>query len=69
MSTQLPKFYKNLSIATILSFFFMGLGQIWEIGSKNDIFSSPMHFYKLLLLNSIPYPDPRKKKKKSPSHR
>jgi len=42
----------------------MYLGQIMEIGSKNDIFSSPMHPYTLLLLNSIPYPDPRKKKKK-----
>jgi len=30
MSTQLPKFYKNPSIATILSFFFMGLGQIYN---------------------------------------
>ena len=42
----------------------MYLGQIMEIGSKNDIFSSPMHPYTLLLLNSIPHPDPRKKKKK-----
>jgi len=30
MSTQPPKFYKNPSIATILSFFFMGLGQIYN---------------------------------------
>jgi len=42
----------------------MYLGHIMEIGSKNDIFSSPMHPYTLLLLNSIPHPDPRKKKKK-----
>jgi len=42
----------------------MYLGQIMEIGSKNDIFSSPLHPYTLLLLNSIPNPDPRKKKKK-----
>jgi len=42
----------------------MYLGQIMEIGSKNDIFSSPMHPYTLILLNSIPHPDPRKKKKK-----
>ena len=42
----------------------MYLGQIMEIGSKNDIFLSPMHPYTLLLLNSIPQPDPRKKKKK-----
>jgi len=42
----------------------MYLGQIMEIGSKDDVFSSPMHPYTLLLLNSIPHPDPRKKKKK-----
>ena len=30
MSTQPPKFYKNPSVATILSFFFMGLGQIYN---------------------------------------
>ena len=30
MSTQSPKFYKNPSIATILSFFYMGLGQIYN---------------------------------------
>jgi len=30
MSTQSPKFYKNPSTATILSFFFMGLGQIYN---------------------------------------
>jgi len=30
MANQPPKFYKNPSIATILSFFFMGLGQIYN---------------------------------------
>jgi TM2 domain-containing membrane protein YozV len=30
MSSQPPKFYKNPSIATLLSFFFMGLGQIYN---------------------------------------
>jgi TM2 domain-containing membrane protein YozV len=30
MSTQPPKIYKNPSIATILSFFYMGLGQIYS---------------------------------------
>jgi len=30
MSAQPPKFYKNPSVATILSFFFMGLGQIYN---------------------------------------
>jgi len=42
----------------------MYLGQMMEIGSKNDIFLSPLHPYTLLLLNSIPHPDPKKKKKK-----
>ncbi len=34
MSEQPPKFYKNPTVAVILSFFFMGLGQIYngEIG-------------------------------------
>jgi TM2 domain-containing membrane protein YozV len=30
MSTQPPKFYKNPATATILSFFVMGLGQIYN---------------------------------------
>ncbi len=30
MPEQPPKFYKNPSVATILSFFFMGLGQIYN---------------------------------------
>lgn len=30
MNNQPPKFYKNPSIATMLSFFFMGLGQIYN---------------------------------------
>jgi len=30
MPDQVPKFYKNPSVATILSFFFMGLGQIYN---------------------------------------
>jgi len=42
----------------------MYLGHIMEIGSKDDIFLTPMHPYTTLLLNSIPYPDPSKKKKK-----
>ncbi|MBA7500598.1 Oligopeptide transport ATP-binding protein OppF [subsurface metagenome] len=42
----------------------MYLGQIMEIGSKDDIFLTNSHPYTLLLLNSVPHPDPRKKKKK-----
>jgi len=42
----------------------MYLGHIMEIGSKDDILSTPIHPYTALLLNSIPYPDPSRKKKK-----
>lgn len=42
----------------------MYLGQIMEFGTKDDIFLTPAHPYTLLLLNSIPNPDPRMKKKK-----
>lgn len=28
--TEVPKFFKNPAVATILSFFFMGLGQIYN---------------------------------------
>ncbi len=42
----------------------MYLGQIMEVGTKDDIFLSPKHPYTVLLLNSIPYPDPRRRKKK-----
>ncbi len=30
MPEQVPKFYKNPSVAVVLSFFFMGLGQIYN---------------------------------------
>jgi TM2 domain-containing membrane protein YozV len=30
MAEQPPKFYKNPGVATVLSFFFMGLGQIYN---------------------------------------
>ena len=30
MSEQPPKFYKNPSVATLLSFFFMGVGQFYN---------------------------------------
>ncbi|MCD6238847.1 MAG: ATP-binding cassette domain-containing protein [Thermotogae bacterium] len=42
----------------------MYLGQIMEFGTKDDIFLAPAHPYTFLLLNSIPNPDPRIKKKK-----
>ncbi len=42
----------------------MYLGQIMEFGTKDGIFLAPAHPYTFLLLNSIPNPDPRIKKKK-----
>ncbi|MBA7623675.1 putative D,D-dipeptide transport ATP-binding protein DdpF [subsurface metagenome] len=41
----------------------MYLGQIMEKGTKNDIFLKTGHPYTTLLLNSIPVPDPKEKKK------
>lgn len=40
----------------------MYLGQIMEIGKKQDLFGSPAHPYTKLLLNSVPHPDPKKKR-------
>ena len=39
----------------------MYLGQILELGKKDDLFSSPAHPYTELLFNSVPFPDPRKR--------
>jgi len=37
----------------------MYLGKIVEMGSKEDVFSRPVHPYTLALLSSIPVPDPK----------
>ncbi len=42
----------------------MYLGQIMEMGTKEDIFNSTSHPYTILLMNSIPVPEPRRKNKK-----
>src|SRR5699024_7220148 len=39
----------------------MYLGKIVEIGSKDEIFSSPKHPYTRSLLSSYPVPDPEKR--------
>jgi len=39
----------------------MYLGKIVETGSKEDVFSRPLHPYTLALLSSIPVPDPKAK--------
>ncbi len=36
----------------------MYLGNFVEMGSKNDIFSNPMHPYTLALFSAVPVPDP-----------
>ena len=41
----------------------MYLGEIVEIGRKEDIFSNPYHPYTKALLAAIPVPDPKKAKK------
>lgn len=43
----------------------MYLGQIVEVGTKDDVFLTPAHPYTLLLRNSIAHADPKKKKKRT----
>ncbi|MCH7860016.1 MAG: hypothetical protein IID14_10040 [Candidatus Marinimicrobia bacterium] len=54
MTEQPPIFYKNPSVATILSFFFMGLGQIYngQIG-KGIIFIILYGISLILILAAI----------------
>ena len=42
----------------------MYLGQIMEVGTKKDLFTSAAHPYTYLLLDSILHPDPTRKKKR-----
>lgn len=42
----------------------MYLGELVEVGAKNDLFGNPAHPYTYLLLDSIPHPDPRKRKER-----
>jgi len=42
----------------------MYLGKIVEIGTKADVFSSPLHPYTKALLSAIPIPDPEVKKER-----
>jgi TM2 domain-containing membrane protein YozV len=51
MPEQVPKFYKNPAIATVLSFVFAGLGQIYngEIG-KGILFMALYGFSLMLML-------------------
>ena len=41
----------------------MYLGKIIELGTKDQIFSNPMHPYTQALLSAIPVPDPERKRK------
>jgi len=42
----------------------MYLGEIVEMGDKNDVFSEPLHPYTQALLSAIPVPDPKSKRKR-----
>lgn len=42
----------------------MYLGKIMEVGRKDDIFATPAFPYTRLLLNSVPEPDPAKKRQR-----
>ncbi|MCE5261325.1 MAG: ABC transporter ATP-binding protein [Euryarchaeota archaeon] len=44
----------------------MYLGKIVEMGTKDAVFSKPLHPYTEALLNSIPVPDPKLKRKRVP---
>ena len=43
----------------------MYLGKIVEVGSSESLFSNPQHPYTQALIDSIPFPDPRKERKGS----
>jgi oligopeptide/dipeptide ABC transporter ATP-binding protein len=42
----------------------MYLGKIMEMASTKEIFENPMHPYTKILLEAVPVPDPRKRRKK-----
>jgi oligopeptide/dipeptide ABC transporter ATP-binding protein len=42
----------------------MYMGKIVEIGSKEELFSNPMHPYTLALLSAVPVPDPKLQRKR-----
>ena len=50
MPDQVPKFYKNPAIATILSFFFMGLGQVYNGQIGKGILFLVFYVVSLLLM-------------------
>lgn len=43
----------------------MYLGQIVEMGTRDQLFSNPQHLYTKRLLTAVPVPDPRHQRNKS----
>ena len=56
----------DLSMVTHISdrVIVMYLGKIVEHGATSDLFENPLHPYTKLLIDAIPLPDPRRRKKK-----
>lgn len=50
MSQEVPKFYKNPSVATVLSFLFMGLGQIYNGQIGKGIMFIVLYFISVMLM-------------------
>ena len=44
----------------------MYLGKVCEIGSPDSIYSKPAHYYTAALIDSVPLPDPTKRRSSSP---
>lgn len=53
MENQPPKFYKNPSVATVLSFLFMGLGQFYNGEIKKGVLFIALYIVSIILMSFI----------------